>query len=185
MPDHIERLRFTLSTFGLIGVAAVTLQIAHELAHWLACRMLGYVCFLGLNSSGALSASTAHWHGPVIDLAGPLLTVLAACAFTYLIVKRGQTALYPFLLFCFAMRLLASIFGVIFMHNDEARLSLWLGWAPQVLPLLVCLFLFWLVYHAAREARAGLRYNCLAMLAIYTYVALIIAVDVKTHLRLI
>jgi hypothetical protein len=172
-------------TFLLIGLSTLVLSITHEFSHWATCEQLGYSCFLRLNAAGSLTESHIQWHFVVIDAAGPLLTLLTACGVFYLIVKRGFKSLVPVLLACFAMRLLASIFGVFAMHNDEARISVWLGLAPHVLPFIICLFLFFLVYKASSKYGISIQQNAFHLVIIYLFFFLIIAVDQKYHFRLV
>jgi hypothetical protein len=94
--------------------------------------------------------------------------VTALLAFFLSVFKKYQSW-YPVLLACFAHRLLASIFGVTAMYNDEARISLWLGWTPHLLPLIVTGLLLYLAIQVSRRLGYGLLLNFKLLGIIYLF----------------
>jgi hypothetical protein len=185
MDANEKRSQFNLNYFLLFAFAVLFVQLTHEFAHWSMSEILGYDSFLTLNSSGPLSDYRLPWHAAAVDMAGPAFTVLSALIFFALIVRRRIKILYPFLLMCFAQRFLASIFGVFAMHNDEARLSLWINLPPHILPLIVCAFLFVLTFIASKKLMIGIKENIIDISVIYLFCFGIILLTQMFHWRLI
>jgi hypothetical protein len=181
----MDEFRVRPQTLLWIGFAVLSMALSHEFAHWSSCEMLGYTSYLRLNAAGPLIDYSLAWHAAAVDVASPLLTVLSACTFYYFIVVRGVRQLLPFLLVWLAMRLLASIFGVLTMLNDEARLSLWLGMAPHVLPAIVCAFLLVLAYREAKKLQISVAQCVLYLALIYVCEFALIAIDQMFRFRLI
>lgn len=118
----------------LLAILVATFAV-HEAAHWLTALALGHDAFYGLNSAGARGAISAR-DAALIAAAGPALTLLQGLiAFAF---SRGRSGLTAFAVLGSAafMRLMAAGVSVI-QPNDEARVSLFLGWPAFTLHILV------------------------------------------------
>ena len=71
---------------------------------------------------------------------------------------RERLLFYPFLFAAWFMRF-AATFVSVFHPNDEARLSLQLGWNMWLLPGLVVVALLWLTWKGAQRLRLGWKIN--------------------------
>ncbi len=148
--------------------------ILHEAAHWLAGLALGHDTVMGLNggsprSPTAVSASDAF----LISAAGPAVTLLQGAVAFLLIRSRDWLLAYPVLFFACFMRFGAAVVSV--MHpNDEARMSLALGWGKWALPALVVGLLFALTWIASRRLGLGWRTNIASYLLCSVAVAAVV-----------
>ena len=132
----------------LIAAGLLTFAI-HESAHWLVGEKLGYRMTASLNGARALTPTTAA-HAALISAGGPVITIIqgliAYCAISF----GAGTVAFTFLIWATFMRVVAT--GIsLFMPNDEARISLFLGLGTWTLPLLVCAGLVALAWIAARK----------------------------------
>ena len=119
----------------MLAAIMVATFVIHEAGHWLAAIALGHDAYYGLNGAGARGAIPAS-HAALISIAGPVVTVVQGVA-AFLIARRrpGLTA-FAVLWSAAFMRLAAAGLSLI-MLNDEARVSVFLGWPAFVLPVLV------------------------------------------------
>ncbi|KAA3440390.1 hypothetical protein [Rufibacter hautae] len=144
----------TTFKYVLATLAAVALSWPlHELAHWLTGELLGYDMTMTLNATYPTGRKYLHeWHGHVMSAAGPILTILQALLIYFLLKRNGTTLLFPFLVTCLYMRLMAA--GISFLNpNDEARISKALGIGMFTLPLLVSGLLFFLTYDVSKARK--------------------------------
>ncbi|RZJ80034.1 MAG: hypothetical protein EON88_32380 [Brevundimonas sp.] len=119
----------------MLAAIMVATFVIHEAGHWLAAIALGHDAYYGLNGAGARGAIPAS-HAALISIAGPIVTVLQGMI-AFLIARR-RPGLPPFAVLWSAtfMRLAAAGMSLILL-NDEARVSVYLGWPAFVLPTLV------------------------------------------------
>ncbi|NER14106.1 hypothetical protein GWK08_11690 [Leptobacterium flavescens] len=149
----------------------------HELAHWAMGKSLGYDMGMTLNSAFLKSGEYANsFDRNMVTAAGPLFTIFQAVLFFYIIRRTGNYYFYPFLLIAFFMRFLAMGLTPI-NPNDEARISHFLGLGYWILPILVCLTLFYLVRTTTIEQKYSVKLNVLSIVLITLCTSAIIMSD--------
>ena len=175
----MDSTRVSWSFYATLLVAAVLTFLLHEAAHWLGGLALGYDMVMSLNgasprSGGFLSERDAF----VVSGAGPLLTVAQGLVAFVLVKSRAVLSAYPFLFVAWFMRLAAAFVST--MHpNDEARMSLVLGWGFWTLPGLVVGALLALTRLASRHLGLGWRTNVASYLLCSVVFAAIVFFDAK------
>ena len=133
------------------GIAVIVSWILHEFAHWSAGEFLGYDMAMTLNRAFPLNGQYHHQpHSTIISAAGPLFTLTEAIVVFALMMHRKRILLFPFLLICFYMRLMATVIS-IGNPNDEARISSTLELGKFTLPLVMTSILFALLYKISKE----------------------------------
>ena len=149
--------------------------LIHEGAHWLAGAAFGADMEFGINAVRFLSALTPGQKA-VTDLAGPLVTIIqAGIAFALIMRSKSQLA-FAFLYFAAFMRVVAGFIS-LFMPNDEARLSAWLGLGMWTLPLLVGGALVATVWKASRTLRLTWKDQLLCYAVTSVITAMIVGID--------
>jgi hypothetical protein len=158
----------------------------HEMAHWAAYELLGYDAGFTLNTANIKdkSISLPKKVKLIASAAGPVFTIIQALFFFFFLNKKKSFLLYPFLFIPFSMRLAAG-FANVFGPNDEGRVSLYLNLPMYVIPILVILFLFYLVYKITKKNNYRLKDNLIiygfSLIGIITVVFL----DQKFNLQFI
>ena len=173
----MQKMRTGAGFYGLVFVAGFITFALHEGGHWLAAVLLGHEAFYGLNSAGARGAVGTVDH-MIISAAGPAVTVVQALAGLWLVQARGSAAAWVFLFWAAFMRFMASVM-TLFLPNDEARISEWLGWGLWTLPVIVTGALFLLLASGSR--RLSVSWKALAL----TWVTASIAVSAVVGLDMI
>lgn len=167
----------------LLAVAATWLF--HEFAHWVVGEMLGNHMVMTLNTSYPLLRKYEQpWHESLISAAGPLITLLQAFIFYYLIKKNSGRLMFPFLITCLYMRTLAGIMNLIHL-NDEGRISKALGLGPFVLPILMVGILFYLVYEVVQDKKFKGKFITITVLLIMVFSSVLILSDQMFGIKLI
>ena len=153
------------SMIPLFAVAVAFTFAAHEGAHWAAGEMLGLDMYLRVNSAGlARGVYQSDVQAMLVTAAGPAFTILQGLIAFACIQWWHAASAFPFLLSSFLMRALAA--GVSGgTPNDEARLSLWLGFGKWALFAAVLGFLLVLLVLAIR--RLGLSWGHVMMGTVY------------------
>jgi hypothetical protein len=135
-------VKYAAITFVAVGVT----WLLHEFAHWAAGEALGNNMVMTLNACYPKNGQYAEfWQGTIVTLAGPLITLLQAIIFCFLLRAGASNSLFPFLLTCLYMRSLAGVMNFINL-NDEGRLSRELGLGVFTLPILIVAILLYLVH---------------------------------------
>ena len=179
MDDEPERFRPSGAFWLSVPIAAVVTWGAHELAHFLTGRWLGYEMWLSINQAGLVAGEYASDRDRMlVAMAGPLVTYVQAGVSLGWIRKRTPRAglAYPFLFFALFMRLTAFAVGIR-NPNDEARTSLDLGLPVWGLPAVVVGLLLVMTIVGSRTLRVGWRTNGLLYLAASGLTALIVFGD--------
>ncbi len=157
--------------------ASILTFVLHEIAHWCAGKILGYDMVLRLNHalprSGAFDSPRDAF---LTDMAGPAFTVLQGLVAFVLIRRKALLFAYPALFAAWFMRFAALVVSVA-NPNDEARMSLYLGWNMWVLPSLVVAGLFALTWAGSRRLGIGWKVNLAAYLICSVMCALIVFAD--------
>jgi len=177
--------RINLKYF-LITAAAVFLSFElHEFCHYLTGEYLGNRMAWTLNSGYPLSGSYLHPNDyMIVSAAGPAFTIIQGLAFYFILRKKDNYYLYPFLFMPFFMRFSAMVIG--FRHlNDEARISADLGIGSFTLPLIVSFLLFYFVFSISRQYHYRRRLQGFTFLFVLLFYSLIILTDKYFHVRIL
>lgn len=135
-------VKYAAITLVAVGVT----WLLHEFAHWTAGEALGNSMVMTLNGCYPKNGQYAEaWHRTVVTLAGPLITLLQAIIFYFLLRIGASNSLFPFLLACLYMRSLAGVMNFINL-NDEGRVSNEFGLGVFTLPIIIFVILLYLVY---------------------------------------
>jgi len=167
-------------TFYLTLLVAVLLTfLVHEAAHWLAGVALGYDMVASLNGAAPRGGSFLVGRDEfLLTAAGPLITVVQALLAFHLVRSRKLLPAYAFLFVAWFMRFAAAF--VSLMHpNDEARMSLALGWGFWTLPAVVVLALLALTWMASRQLRLGWKTNAASYLLCSVAFAAVVFLDAR------
>lgn len=141
------------SKYVLITMIAVMFTwTLHEFFHWTAGELLGNDMIMTLNTCYPKSGQyLASWHATVISAAGPVITLIQAIIFYYLLKNKFSKFLFPFLLTCLYMRFLAGAMNFI-NPNDEGRISLDLGLGTFTLSIFMVGILSYLTYDISKKS---------------------------------
>ena len=143
----MKSLKYALITM----IAVIFTWTLHEFTHWITGELLGNDMIMTLNTCYPKSGQYLEdWHSTVISAAGPIVTVIQAITFYYLLKIKSSTALFPFLVTCLYMRFLAGVMNFI-NPNDEGRIGMDLGIGTFTLSILVVAFLFYLTYKISKK----------------------------------
>lgn len=160
-------------------LAGVTLAgfVLHEAAHWLAGSLLGYDMRMSLGRAWpAQGAFGSVGDETVVSAAGPTFTVVVAVVGTCIALVGKQVWAYTLVFSAVFMRAVA--FGVsLFNPNDEARISVTLGWPWWVLPAFVVGLLLMLAVVDSRALRIGWKTHLVAYATGSVVIAAIILLD--------
>lgn len=172
----MRTLRPGWTFYGWLAIALLLTFVAHEAAHWAMGRALGYEMAMSLNGAapagGFRTASDAFW----TSAAGPAFTVLQALVAYCLARCRDSVPAFAFLYAAAFMRFAAAVISLVH-PNDEARMSLALGWGPWLLPGLVVALLLALVVSASRRLCLGWKTQVASYLLCSAGTAVIVFVD--------
>lgn len=170
---------------ALIAIVIFT-WIIHEFAHWVTAELLGYNSVMRINGvSQVKSAMVTPGHKVYISGTGPLVTVLQGVVAFLLLNNRGwNKLLYGFLFTALYMRLLAGIMNVIH-PNDEGRISAYFDLGTFTLPLLVSVFLFFLVYRISKKYSPGFRFQLGTFLVVMAASSVLILADQFFGIRIL
>jgi hypothetical protein len=175
-PAASARRRVTLGyCAALLGIVFGTFMI-HETGHYLVGRLLGYQMVVTLNSAFPVGGYQSPLHAALASLGGPVVTMIQALMAVALIHRGGGMMVYGVLFAAFSMRALAAGISVIY-PNDEARISLALGWNQWIIPLLVVGVLLLFVAYAHRRLGLHWSVNAWSWLMVSIGVALVVVID--------
>lgn len=174
--DKQAETQINWNYFFVTALAVLLSWLIHEGAHWGMGQLLGYKMHMTLNTASPTQAFTSLTHENLVSAAGPIVTLLQAVVVFILLRLRWLKKLYPFLVVCLYMRLLAA--GISFLNpNDEARISASLGIGTFTLPLLVSTVLFLLVYSISRQYRLSKKFNIGTVLLIMLFASILVLAD--------
>ncbi len=165
-------------TYVLVTLAAVIVSwLIHEFAHWSTGELLGNEMVMTLNTSYPKAGIYLEdWHGTIISAAGPIITLIQAIIFYFLLKKGAGKFLFPFLLTCLYMRSVAGVINFINL-NDEGRISRDLGLGSFTLPFIIFGILFYLVYSMASTKEYGAKFITITTLLIMLFSSVLILSD--------
>jgi hypothetical protein len=177
--------KIDLKYIFIVFIAVFVSTIFHELAHWTIGEVLGNKMIATLNGTKPISGELLHeWNRNYITMAGPLFTVLQAIFFYFLIVKYKKIELYPFIFFPFVMRLAAGLANFL-NPNDEGRIGLSLGIGLFTISIIVCSFLFYLVYKTSKKLTISLKFNIISFILCCLFLLLLTFIDAKFKIKII
>jgi len=158
-------------------VAVIFTWMLHEFAHWITGEFLGNDMIMTLNTSYSKGGQyIAHWHSTVVSAAGPMVTLIQAIIFYYILKIKSGTPLFPFLLTCLYMRLLAGVMNFI-NPNDEGRISMDLGLGTFTLSISIVSILFYLTYDISKTRGLKTKLIVTTTLLIMLFSSIIILAD--------
>ncbi len=171
--------------YVLISAAAVFITwIAHEGAHWAMGETLGYNMTMNLNTASLASGAYRNNDEHLVSAAGPVLTMVQAMIAFLLLQRSNRLHWYPFLFVPLYMRIMAGVLNLINL-NDEGRISKALGLGTFTLSILVCAFLFYLVYKASVKAGYSAKLQWATVLLTLLFSSVLILADQFFNLRII
>lgn len=151
--------------YAAMFLIVIATMLLHELTHWLVGTALGYDMYFTLTTSGIVDGA---WNSQrdfaIVSIAGPLFTASIGVLGAWLAITKRMALGYELVFGAFMQRFVAMILSGVFIPNDEARVSLFLGWAWWVLPLVFVVFLLALTIWASRAMRFGVLVNFLCYL---------------------
>lgn len=176
--------RIDLIYILIIFIAVLTSTVFHELAHWSMGEILGYEMTASLNGTSLITGEFLYeWEKNLVTIAGPLFTVLQAILLYFLLKKYKSIEFYPFLLFPFVMRFAAGLANFL-GPNDEGRLGLSFGIGLLTISIIVCSFLFILVYKTSKELKISLKFNVISFFLCFFVLVLLTFIDAKYKIKI-
>tara|TARA_R110002073_G_scaffold128999_5_gene275217 strand:+ start:16007 stop:16561 length:555 start_codon:yes stop_codon:yes gene_type:complete len=162
--------------------------IIHEFAHWAMAELLGYESTMRLNSTNFVKGQEVRgWHRQLVSAAGPIITMIQVVIVFLLLKKNWSKSLYLLLFVGFYMRLLASIMNAVnpSSPNDEGRISEYFGIGLYTIPILVSVFLFYLVFKISKQYHIPKKFQIVTYLIATLFIALLILSDQYFKIRII
>jgi len=173
----VQKKPGTMFYLTMFSIAIVTM-IFHEITHWLAGKALGYDMYFTLTTASLIEGS---WRSEadyaLVSIAGPLFTFAVGLFGAWLAIVKKMRFGYELIFVAFMQRFLAMIMSALFIPNDEARVSLFLGWDWWVLPVTIIIPLFVLAVWSSIKLRFGVLVNFFCYLATSIAFTLIVAAD--------
>jgi len=162
---------------GMFVLVTVTM-VAHEAAHWLAGRALGYDMWFTLTRGGPVGGvwrSQADY--ALVSAAGPLFTITMGVVGAWLAISRRRLLGYELVFAAFMQRAMAMVMSAIATPNDEARISMFLGLEWWVAPAVVVAVLLALTVWSAIRLRVSLATNLMLYLVVSAAFTLMVGLD--------
>jgi hypothetical protein len=169
----MTNFKYVLATL----VAVIFTWILHEFSHWTAGELLGNDMVMTLNGCYPKSGQyLENRHATIVSAAGPIVTLIQAIVFYFLLKVKSEKLLFPFLLTCLYMRFLAGVMNFI-NPNDEGRISTDLGLGLFTLSILMVGVLFYLTYAASKAKGFRVKFVVSTILLIMLFSSVIILSD--------
>ena len=130
--------------------AVIFTWITHEFAHWFTGEILGYDMTMTLNGVSSSDPYKSTIHKVLVNASGPLMTLIQAFVFFFILSKHPNFSLFPFLFTPFYMRFLAGGMNFISL-NDEGKIGEALGIGIYTLPIIISAILFILVLMVSKK----------------------------------
>ncbi len=156
----VTKNRFNLIVFLLFIPAGYITFLFHEFGHWIMGKSLGYDTVITLNSFRIKSEQILSSREIVLmNLGGPLFTIIQAIIFMIIIEKYKTIYAYPFVFFPVFMRWITLTIGT-FKGQDEAKISTMLNIGTYTVALIVLGILLIIILRSSYKLKIGLKYNC-------------------------
>lgn len=176
--------KIDLEYIFLIFISVFASTILHEIAHWSMGEILGNEMIATLNGTFPSSENYLQdWHRNYVTMAGPIFTVLQAILFYFLILKYKRIQFYPFLFFPFTFRVAAGLANFA-GPNDEGRFGMSLGIGLFTVSIVVCSFLFYLIFRTSKRLNIRLKFNIISFILCVLFLLLLTFIDHKFQIRL-
>ncbi len=161
-----------------IAAALMVTWIIHEFAHWLTGRILGYESVMRLNGTFYKEGENpSDIERTIVSAAGPIITIIQGYACFHLLkANEWKKHLYPFLFIPFFMRTVAGMMNAVNL-NDEGRISNFLNLGTYTLSIIVCCFLFYLVFVVSKKHKLPWKFQAVTTLLVTLGTTAIIMVD--------
>ncbi|XLS28079.1 hypothetical protein ACJD0Z_12815 [Flavobacteriaceae bacterium M23B6Z8] len=173
MTDQKITIDYLLATV----LAVIFTWVLHEFTHWITAESLGYESIMRMNAVFPMEGQDpTDWHKIYISASGPIITILQAILVFFLLSKRWNRLLYPFLFVPLYMRALAGLMNFI-NPNDEGRISQFLGLGLFTLSILVSAILFYFVYKITKQHNLKWRFNAVTTLIVMIASSILILTD--------
>jgi hypothetical protein len=173
--QHTSMPKFKFVIYSLIAV--VFSIMIHEFAHWTMGEFLGNKMRLTLNSGYPIAGKYIEdWHHVAISSVGPLITLIQAIVFYFIIKRYSNRNLYPFLFACFYLEVLSGI--MTFRNpNDLGRISNYFNIGLFTLPILFIAIHFMLIYTTSKRENYNLKFNLLTFFLVLLFSSLWIGIN--------
>lgn len=184
MKDTSITFKYIITAFA----AVLGTWIIHEFAHWATAELLGYDSTMRLNSTNLIKGQeVSGWHRQLISAAGPIITMIQVVIVFLLLKKNWSKSLYLLLFVGFYMRLLASIMNAVnpTSPNDEGRISEYFGIGLYTIPILVSVFLFYLVFKISKQYQLPKKFQLVTYLIVTVYIAILVLSDQYFKIRIL
>lgn len=151
----------------------------HEAAHFITGNSLGYSMSMTLNSAGLLDGQVyqQEWHQQTVSIAGPIFTIIQAIVLFSILTIKNLKTWYPYIFTAALMRTMASVISYLTLANDEARVSQWLNIGKMTLPILVSVFLIFLVIKVTLIYNISWKFNTATFFIISLGISLLIFIN--------
>ena len=158
----------------------------HEMSHWLAYELLGFDAGFTLNGASVKDTTQklSKTQRIITGACGPIFTIIQAIIFYFILKKKKNLMLYPFLFLPFIMRLGAA-WANQFKPNDEGRISLDLGLNLYTVSAIVVTFLFFLVFKISRTNKIPIILNIITFIVSIILLLAVAYLDSKYKFRFV
>lgn len=170
----------------LISLVAVLFTwLLDEFSHWLVGTLLGNDMSMTLNASYPNSGSyVGNWDSIIVSAAGPFVTLIQALIFYLLLKSNKNSVLFPFLLTCLYMGVIAAVLNIINL-NDEGRVSRDLKLGVYTLPTIIVCILFYLTYKIIKAKGFSGKLVTLTTLLIMLFSSILVLSDQAFKFKII
>ncbi len=160
----------------------MVVMLLHEGAHWLTGKALGYDVWMKLTKSGLTEGVWQSKRDTIlVSAAGPALTITFGLIGAWLSIVKQARFGYELIFVAFMQRFLANVFSAMGAYNDEARISILLGWEWWVVPLAIITPLLALTIWSSLRLRFGLLVNFLCYLTVSMAFTATVYADGEIH----
>jgi hypothetical protein len=162
----------------IMFLVVIVTMVMHEIVHWIAGTALGYEMYFQLTKAGLVDGVwRSEGDYALVSIAGPVFTFALGAFGAWLAIARRVRFGYELIFTAFMQRALAMGMSAIFIPNDEARVSLYLGLPWWVLPLVFVAPLLALTIWASRALRFGWLVNFLCYVTVSLAFTLVVFAD--------
>jgi FtsH-binding integral membrane protein len=142
-------------------------------------EFLGYEMRMTLNTGYPVAGKYDQaWHYAVISAVGPLITLLQAIIFFFLIKKYSNRNFYPFLFTTFYLVLLSGIVGYR-NPNDLGRIGNYLNIGLFTLPIIFIIIHYFMLHQTSKRENYDRKFNAATLLLIILFSSIWILTNQK------
>ena len=172
--------------FVLYSLFAVIFSfLIHELTHWTVGELFGYEMRMTLNTAYPNNGNyLKNWHYTVISAVGPLMTLIQAIAFYFIIKKTSNKNFFPFLFTAFYIELLSGIMNYR-NPNDLGRIGRDLNIGLFTLPIVFVAMHYLLIYKTVKREKYDRKFILTTFVLILIFSSIWILTKQKYNVTLI